>query len=41
DKGRWAFAYAALPDRLTTPLVRDSSGTLQPASWPHALAVAA
>jgi NADH-quinone oxidoreductase subunit G len=41
DKGRWAFAYAALPDRLTTPLVRDASGTLQPASWPHALAVAA
>ena len=41
DKGRWAFAYAALPDRLTTPLVRDADGTLQPASWPHALAVAA
>ncbi|QKT05961.1 NADH-quinone oxidoreductase subunit G [Gordonia sp. X0973] len=41
DKGRWAFAYATQPDRLTTPLVRDDSGELRPASWPHALAVAA
>jgi len=29
------------PDRLTTPLVRDENGVLVPASWPHALAVAA
>ena len=41
DKGRWAFAYATLPDRLTGPLVRDESGELVPASWPMALAVAA
>jgi NADH-quinone oxidoreductase subunit G len=41
DKGRWAFAYATEPDRLTTPLIRDDSGVLVPASWPHALAVAA
>jgi NADH-quinone oxidoreductase subunit G len=41
DKGRWAFTYATQPDRLTGPLVRDSSGRLVPASWPHALAVAA
>jgi NADH-quinone oxidoreductase subunit G len=41
DKGRWAFTYATQPDRLTTPLVRDESGVLVPASWPHALAVAA
>ncbi|GAA3037169.1 NADH-quinone oxidoreductase subunit G [Gordonia defluvii] len=41
DKGRWAFAYATLPDRLTTPLVRDPDGQLRPASWPHALATAA
>ncbi len=41
DKGRWAFAYATQPDRLTTPLVRDAAGILRPASWPHALAVAA
>ncbi|MBV9208224.1 MAG: NADH-quinone oxidoreductase subunit G, partial [Actinobacteria bacterium] len=41
DKGRWAFTYATQPDRLTSPLVRDSRGVLVPASWPHALAVAA
>src|SRR5690348_2671225 len=41
DKGRWAFTYATQRDRLTTPLVRDESGVLVPASWPHALAVAA
>jgi len=41
DKGRWAFTYATQPDRLTAPLVRDEDGVLVPASWPHALAVAA
>jgi len=41
DKGRWAFTYATRPDRLTSPLVRDEAGVLVPASWPHALAVAA
>src|SRR5271169_3214483 len=41
DKGRWAFTYATEPDRLTSPLVRDDNGVLVPASWPHALAVAA
>ena len=41
DKGRWAFTYATQPDRLTSPLVRDPDGRLVPASWPHALAVAA
>ncbi|HEU5385933.1 MAG TPA: NADH-quinone oxidoreductase subunit G [Streptosporangiaceae bacterium] len=41
DKGRWAFTYATQRDRLTTPLVRDENGMLVPASWPHALAVAA
>jgi NADH-quinone oxidoreductase subunit G len=43
DKGRWAFKYATQGDRITTPLVRDSSdpsGPLVPASWPHAVAVA-
>jgi NADH-quinone oxidoreductase subunit G len=43
DKGRWAFTYATQGDRITTPLVRDSSdpsGPLVPASWPHAVAVA-
>src|SRR6516164_6893096 len=41
DKGRWAFTYATQPDRLTTPLIRDENAVLVPASWPHALAVAA
>jgi NADH-quinone oxidoreductase subunit G len=41
DKGRWAFTYATQPDRIATPLVRNASGSLVPASWPHALAVAA
>src|SRR3984957_8332258 len=41
DKGRWAFSYATESDRLTSPLVRDEHGVLVPASWPHALAVAA
>ncbi|MCC9709011.1 NADH-quinone oxidoreductase subunit G [Streptomyces sp. MNU76] len=41
DKGRFAFRYAQRPDRLTTPLVRNAEGVLEPASWPDALAVAA
>ncbi|MBO0855270.1 MAG: NADH-quinone oxidoreductase subunit G, partial [Nocardia sp.] len=41
DKGRWAFAYATEPDRLTTPLIRDDTGALVPASWSQALAHAA
>ncbi|MEV1020233.1 NADH-quinone oxidoreductase subunit G [Streptomyces sp. NPDC050264] len=42
DKGRFGFRYAQKPDRLTTPLVRDSaSGELRPASWPEALEAAA
>src|SRR5262249_19542642 len=41
DKGRWAFTYATLQDRLTTPLVRDEDGALVPASWPEALHIAA
>ncbi len=41
DKGRWAFKYVTSVDRLTTPLVRNSSGELVAASWPEALAAAA
>jgi len=42
DKGRWAFRYATQRDRLMYPMVRDpADGVLKPASWPHALAVAA
>ncbi len=41
DKGRWAFTYATEPDRLVTPLVRDSGGVLRAASWPEAIGAAA
>jgi NADH-quinone oxidoreductase subunit G len=41
DKGRFAFRYAQLKDRLTTPLVRNPEGELVPASWPEALEIAA
>jgi NADH-quinone oxidoreductase subunit G len=40
DKGRWAFNYATQPDVITTPLIRDAEGSLQPASWSHAMAAA-
>lgn len=41
DKGRWAFTYTTQPDVITTPLIRDADGALQPASWSHAMATAA
>lgn len=41
DKGRWAFTYPTLGDRITTPQVRDVDGTLRPASWPEAIGRAA
>ncbi|MDI2126998.1 NADH-quinone oxidoreductase subunit G [Yinghuangia seranimata] len=42
DKGRFAFRYPTLGDRITAPLVRDEeSGELRPASWPEAFAAAA
>uniref|UniRef100_A0AAU2JRT4 NADH-quinone oxidoreductase n=1 Tax=Streptomyces sp. NBC_00049 TaxID=2903617 RepID=A0AAU2JRT4_9ACTN len=41
DKGRFGFRYAQRPDRLTTPLVRNTAGVLEPASWPEALEAAA
>ena len=41
DKGRWAFTYATQPDRLVSPLMRDETGMLRPASWPEAIAAAA
>ncbi|WP_327325415.1 NADH-quinone oxidoreductase subunit G [Streptomyces sp. NBC_01210] len=41
DKGRFGFRYAQKPDRLTTPLVRNDEGVLEPASWPEALEAAA
>ncbi|WP_019875356.1 NADH-quinone oxidoreductase subunit G [Sporichthya polymorpha] len=41
DKGRFAFTYATRPDRLSTPLIRDTDGELKPASWREALALVA
>lgn len=41
DKGRWAFAYTRVGDRITTPLVRDDDGQLRTASWSEAIARAA
>jgi NADH-quinone oxidoreductase subunit G len=40
DKGRWAFTYATVGDRITTPLVRDDDGKLRSASWSEALGIA-
>jgi NADH-quinone oxidoreductase subunit G len=40
DKGRLAYQYAELPQRITTPLVRQGS-ELVPASWEVALKFAA
>ncbi|MDT5173183.1 MAG: NADH-quinone oxidoreductase subunit [Mycobacterium sp.] len=41
DKGRWAFTYATQRDVLTTPLLRNADGNLEPASWSHAIVAAA
>jgi len=44
DKGRWAFTYTTVGDRITTPLVRDpgsADGSMRTASWSEALGVAA
>ena len=40
-KGRYAFDFANHKDRLTKPLIRQSDGTLAPASWEQALDFAA
>ncbi len=42
DKGRFAFVYDRLGDRITRPMVRDEeTREMRPASWPEAFAVAA
>ena len=41
DKGRFAFKYATLPDRLLAPMIRDEGGNLVETSWPEALERAA
>ncbi|MEZ0341148.1 NADH-quinone oxidoreductase subunit G [Mycobacterium sp. pV006] len=40
DKGRWAFTYPTVGDRIDTPMIRDGA-RLRPASWSEALTVAA
>ena len=41
-KGRFAFRFATSPDRLTTPLVRNSAtGELEPATWEEAIGLIA
>ncbi len=41
DKGRWAFTYATVGDRIATPQIREDDGKLRSASWAEALRVAA
>ena len=40
DKGRWAFKYE-VKNRIKTPMIRNTAGQLEEASWPEALAAAA
>jgi NADH-quinone oxidoreductase subunit G len=40
DKGRWAFKYE-VKNRVKSPMIRNSAGVLEEASWPEALAAAA
>jgi NADH-quinone oxidoreductase subunit G len=40
DKGRFAYQAIHVDERITTPLVRDGQGELQPASWEEALTAA-
>lgn len=40
-KGRFGHGFNHHPDRLTTPLIRDDDGHLQPATWEEALTLIA
>src|ERR1700729_313447 len=40
-KGRFGFDFVESSERLTTPLVRNPQGKLEPATWEHALRFAA
>ena len=40
-KGRYGFDFNTHPERLTTPMVRNTQGELRPASWAVALATVA
>ncbi len=39
-KGRFGFDFVNHPERLTTPLLRNAAGELEPATWEDALRVA-
>ena len=40
-KGRFGFDFVESQERLTTPLVRNAAGKLEPVTWEHALRFAA
>ncbi len=40
-KGRFGFDFVESPKRLSKPLVRNAAGKLEPATWEHALRLAA
>jgi NADH-quinone oxidoreductase subunit G len=40
-KGRFGFDFVASPERLTHPLVRNTEGKLEPATWERALRMSA
>jgi NADH-quinone oxidoreductase subunit G len=40
-KGRFGFDFVESPERLTTPVVRNAQGKLEPATWEQALRLAA
>src|ERR1700722_7568962 len=40
-KGRFGFDFVDSEERLTKPLVRNAAGKLEPATWEHALRLAA
>jgi NADH-quinone oxidoreductase subunit G len=40
-KGRFGFDFVESPERLNKPLVRNAAGKLEPATWEHALRIAA
>ena len=40
-KGRFGFDFVDSPERLAKPLVRNAQGKLEPATWEHALRLAA
>jgi NADH-quinone oxidoreductase subunit G len=40
-KGRFGFDFVESKERLTRPLVRNAAGKLEPATWEHALRLAA